>query len=324
VSSMRAVIVGHGGQDGRILWDQLCDRCYSIVGIGRSSLRTHKTVWTDQTTIDNVAGVRRLIEEFRPDQIYYLAAHHHSSQDTATGESDIWRASWQVHVRGFLHVLEAVRECRPTTRIFYASSSRVFGVAASSPQTEDTPLKPVCHYGFSKSTGMMLADYYRRTHGIHVSSGILYNHESPLRGRQFLSQRVAYGLAEIKAGLREQLEVGNLSAHTDWGYAPDYTLAMQSVLEHDFPDNFIIATGVTHSVFEMVETAAKYLGVDCKSAIVENATILQRNPLPLCGDATHLRQTTGWEPRVSFHDMVRILVEAAQAKILGQCFVSKH
>jgi GDPmannose 4,6-dehydratase len=178
-------------------------------------------------------------------------------------------------------------------------------------------LRPICYYGISKSTGMMVADYYRRTHGIHVSSGILYNHESPLRGREFLCQRVAYGLAEIKAGLREKLEIGNLEARTDWGYAPDYTRAMQSVLHHDCPGNFIIATGAIHSVYEMIETAAKYLGVNCKDSIVENRAILQRSPLPLCGDPTHLRQVTGWEPRVSFDNMIRILVEAAQAEILG-------
>ena len=186
-----------------------------------------------------------------------------------------------------------------------------------SPQTEATPFQPICIYGISKLTGMMLGHYYKNSYGIHVSIGILYNHESPLRGRQFISQRVAHGLAKVKAGLCEQLKIGSLSARADWGYAPDYTLAMQSILKHDDPGDFIIASGATHSVREMIEAAAKYLGLDWKSIVVESASILQRDPLPLCGDSTYLRQTTGWKPRVGFHEMVRILVEAAQTEIQG-------
>jgi GDPmannose 4,6-dehydratase len=320
VTSTRAVIVGYGGQDGRILWDQLSDRGYALVGIGRNSLRTHGTDWDGKTTIDDAGGVQRLIAEFRPEEIYYLAAYHHSSQDIVLNELAVWHSSCKLHVQGFLNLLEAARECHPATRIFYASSSRVFGMPASSPQTEATLLQPICLYGISKLTGMKLGDYYRKIYGIYVSSGILYNHESPLRGRQFISQRVAYGLAKVKAGLCERLEIGNLSARVDWGYAPDYTLAMQLILGHGCPGDFIIASGATHSVREMVETAAKYLGLDCKSLVIENASILQRDPLPLCGDPSHLHETTGWKPRVSFHEMVRILVEAAQAEILSQGF----
>jgi len=262
-------------------------------------------------------GVRRLVGEFHPDQLYYLAAHHHSSQDKALQSSSVWQPSWQVHVQGFIHFLEAVKECCAATRIFYASSSRVFGIPVNSPQTEDTPFRPICIYGISKSTGMMVGDYYRQTHKLHVSSGILYNHESPLRGRQFISQRVVYGLTRIKAGLCGQLEVGNLSTRVDWGYAPDYTLAMQSILEHDSPANFIVASGGTHSVRDIVEAAAELLDLDWRSAVIEKPEILQRDPLPLCGDVTRLRQATGWEPRTTFVEMVRILVEAAQAKLLA-------
>lgn len=317
MASPRAVIVGCGGQDGRILWDQLVDRDFALVGIGRSSLRTCGTDWTYETRIDDMDGVRRLMGEFHPDQVYYFAAHHHSSQDKALQRSDVWQPSWQVNVQGFIHFLEAVKECCPTTRIFYASSSRVFGIPVNSPQTEDTPLRPICVYGISKSTGMMVGDYYRQTHKLHVSSGILYNHESPLRGRQFISQRVVYGLTRIKAGLCGQLEIGNLSTRVDWGYAPDYTLAMQSILEHDSPANFIVASGVTHSVRDIVDTAAELLDLDWRSAVIENPGIVQRDPLPLCGDVTRLRQATGWEPRTTFAEMVRILVEAAEAELLA-------
>jgi GDPmannose 4,6-dehydratase len=281
-------------------------------------VRTHATDWAGKATIDDAGSVRHLIAEFQPEQIYYVAAHHSSSQDTTTSEPALWRSSYRVHVQGFLNFLEAARECHRETRIFYASSARVFGLAENSPQTESTPLRPICLYGVSKATGMMLGRYYRRIHGIHVSTGILYNHESPWRGRQFLSQRVVHGLVKIKAGLCKRLEIGKLGARVDWGYAPDYTLAMQSIVEHSCPGDFIIASGVTHSVREMIEAAAKHLGLDCEGVAVENGSILQREPLPLCGDPTYLRQTTGWKPRVSFDEMVRILVEAAQAEILEQ------
>ena len=324
MANKRAIIVGYGGQDGRILWNQLSERSYALVGIGRSGLRTHGTDWDGQTTVDDAGSVRRLIAEFRPDEIYYLAAYHHSSQDSAPNELSLWLLSRKVHIEGFLNFLEAARECHPATRIFYASSSRVFGIATRSPQTEVTPLQPICLYGISKLTGMMLGRYYATNYGIHVSSGILYNHESPLRRPEFISQRIAYGLAKVKAGLCEQLEIGNLSACVDWGYAPDYTLAMQLILEHGRPGDFIIASGATHSVREMVDVATQCLGLDRASVVVENKSILQRDTLPLCGDPTYLRRTTGWKPRVNFHEMVRTLVEAAQAEMLGRGLELKH
>ena len=316
MASPRAVIVGYGGQDGRILWDQLSGQGYALVGIGRNSVQRHRTDWDEQTIIDDADAVRRLIAEFRPEEIYYLAAHHQSSQDVTASDQALWNWSSRVHVQGFLNFLEAVRRCHPTARIFYASSSRVFGRAASNPQTEATPFQPICIYGISKLTGMMLGHYYKNDYGIHVSIGILYNHESPLRGRQFISQRVAHGLAKVKAGLCEELEIGSLSARVDWGYAPDYIMAMRSILKHDCPSDFIIASGTTHSVREMIETAAKHLGLNWKSIVVECTPILQRDPLSLCGDSTYLRETTGWKPSVGFHEMVRILVEAAQTEIL--------
>jgi GDPmannose 4,6-dehydratase len=316
VPNQRVIIVGSGGQDGRILWDQLADQGVALIGVERKSFRTFGTDWENEIIIDDPASVRHLVDEFRPDQIYYLAAHHHSSQDPLVQNSEVWETSWRVHVQGFIHFLEAARVYCPDTRIFYASSSRVFGVPASTPQTEDTPLKPICSYGITKSIAMKVGDYYRRAHKVHVSSGILYNHESPFRGRQFVSQRVAHGLAKIKAGMCQRLEIGNLSARVDWGYAPDYTRAMQLVVEHDPPADFIIASGTTHSVQEMVEIASEILGLDWKGIVSEDSKILQRDPLPVCGDSARLRSATSWKPSTSFTEMVRILVEASQAEIL--------
>lgn len=311
----RAIIVGCAGQDGRLLWDQLRERQFALLGITRSSVVSDAANWGHgPVDVLDPAAVRRLVEEFRPDHVYYLAAHHHSSQDDRPDEAGLWRASWDTHVRGFQNVLEAVRERHRAARIFYASSSRIFGEAATSPQSEATPFRPTDVYGATKASGMMLASYYRRAHGIHVSSGILFNHESPLRDARFVTQHVVNGLAAIKVGRGERLPIGSLSARTDWGYAPDYTRAMQMILQADAPEDFVVATGETHSVRELIEIAAEALGVQWQGRVVENQAILQRPAQQLCGDASRLRAATGWRPQVPFADMVRILAKAALAR----------
>jgi GDPmannose 4,6-dehydratase len=307
----RALIVGHTGQDGRILWDQLLARGFAIVGISRRSVRSHELPWNETVDIANPMAVRRVVSEVRPDQIYYLAAHHHSSQQVPEGDTAIWAASLSVHTHGFLHFLEAIKTCHPAARIFYAASSRVFGDVAHSPQSENTPLSPTCVYGITKTLGMTLADYHRRNHSVFACCGILFNHESALRQREFVSQRIVHGLVDIAAGRITTLELGSLEARVDWGYAPDYTRAMQLILEADAPDDFVVASGETHSVGEMVEIAAQYLGVSWRGRVVENAKILRRNPQELRGDPSRLRRVTGWTARTSFHEMVEILARAA-------------
>lgn len=307
----RALIVGHSGQDGRILWNQLVARGFSLVGISRRELRVHESSWRESINIADADAVQCLVDGFHPEQIYYLAAHHQSSQQLTTDEAALWLASWTVHVQGLLHFLHAIRHGRVAARIFYAGSSRVFGQVAASPQSESTPRQPTCVYGITKAMGMMLADYYRRNHGVFASCGILFNHESPLRGHEFVSQRIVNGLLELKTGRAKALQIGNLNARVDWGYAPDYTRAMQLILDADVPDDFVIASGETHSVREMIEVAAEYFDVPWTSSIVENANILQRDTQDLCGDSSRLRQVTGWRPSTSFRDMVKIMVEAA-------------
>jgi GDPmannose 4,6-dehydratase len=310
----RALIIGHAGQDGRILWDQLAARGFSLVGISRSTVRAWHADWNAAVDVTDAQAVRAFMADFAPEQIYYLAAHHHSSQDTGSGDADAWEESWNVHVHGFANVLRAARESSPDVRVFYASSSRVFGEAITSPQDESTPLRPVCIYGVTKVSAMVLADYYRRTHGLFVSCGILFNHESPLRGAQFVSQRVVGGLNAIKSGHAESLQVGSLGARVDWGYAPDYTRAMQLILESGQAGDFVIATGRTHSVRDMVAIAAEYLGIEWEGRVVETARILKRAPQELCGDASRLRRLTGWEPSVDFREMIHILVDATKSR----------
>jgi GDPmannose 4,6-dehydratase len=318
----RALIIGSGGQDGRFLWEQLREDGQDLIGIAREHVQTPRDSTLPAVDVGCEHAVLHLVEEFAPDRIYFLAAHHHSSEDRLGRDGELWNSSWRTHVDAFRNVLEAVRVTGLPARVFYASSSRIFGTPNYSPQTEETPIKPSCIYGITKAAGMMLARYYREKHAVWASCGILYNHESPLRSPQFLSQKVARGLAAIKEGRQTKLEIGSLDSRVDWGYAPDYTRAMQLILEASEPDDFVVATGKTHSVREMIEIAADFFGISWQASVVENPSLLQRPTLPLCGDASRLRAVTGWVPAHSFEDMVRRMASAAlESSCSNECAV---
>ncbi len=186
----RALIIGHSGQDGRILWDQLAARGYALLGISRTGFRCQGIDWVQPVDVGDLDDLCALVREVRPSQAYYLAAHHHSSQEPGVHVDDVWRRSWAVHVHGLQHLLEAVRTGSPECRTFYAASSRIFGAGDGSLVDEGAPRRPEDAYGVTKAAGMLVAEHYRRTHGQFVSCGILFNHESPLRGEQFVTQRV--------------------------------------------------------------------------------------------------------------------------------------
>lgn len=310
-----ALIIGHTGQDGQILWRQLAERGYSLIGVSSRETRCEAgPPGAPAVDIADYAQVHALLREHRPEQIYYLAARHHSSQESEPDQLLAWRESWSVHVHSFLNVLQAARETCPTVRVFYASSSRIFGPAITSEQDESTALKPACAYGVTKASAMLLANQFRVSHGIHVSCGVMFNHESPLRGSRFVSQRVVEGLVSIRFGSSAPLELGNLEARVDWGYAPDYTRAMQLILESGEPQDYVVATGQTHSVRDLVQVAADHLGLSWKNCVVEAAQLLTRPAQGLCGNAALLRRTTGWQPSVSFQQMIGIMVDAAVAR----------
>lgn len=310
----RALVIGHTGQDGQILCEQLAERGFSLAGVSRTRGFSSDGQWSRPVDVTNLAQVNAVVETFRPTRVYYLAAHHHSSQEAAIHHVDTAARSWDVHVHGFGHVLEAVRASAPDARIFYASSSRVFGSAAGPMQNESTPLRPECIYGLTKAAGMFVADFARRVHGQFVACGILFNHESALRASQFVSQRVIQGLAAIRRGDAKILELGNLDARVDWGSAPDYTRAMQCILDAGEPTEYVIASGETHSVREFVEVAADRLGLRWRDCVVETEGLVQRAPQALCGDASRLRSTTGWSPSLDFKGLVRSLVDTAMAQ----------
>jgi GDPmannose 4,6-dehydratase len=307
----RALIIGHAGQDGRLLFDQLVRRGFSVVGIGKTGVRRRLAGGRLEDLAQGNTTTKDVVRSFRPESVYFLAAFHHSSQDVVIDDQEVSRLSWHTHVHLFEHVLEMLSKLESRPRVFYASSSRIYGDSMESPQSETTRWAPKCLYGVTKASGMLVANYYRNARSMHVSSGILFNHESPLRGTQFVTKRVIEGLIAIKRGEAKSLEIGSLDARVDWGYAPDYTRAMQLMLERSSPSDRVIATGQTHSVRDLVECAATFVGLDWRGVVVERENILQRSSQDLCGDSSALREETGWLPSVTFREMVGIMVKAA-------------
>lgn len=308
---MRALIVGVTGQDGQLLWNQLARDNYFLVGLSSTRLFVGDHGSRPAIDITNASEVRALLDEFSPDEIYYLAAYHHSAQEKAGISPFLLEKSYRLHVLAFSHFLEAVRDITPAARVFYASSSRVFGNDAVNPQTELSPISPDCVYGLTKASGMLLANYFRRQHGVYVSCGILYNHESPLRAERFVSKKIVSELVRIKQGRSSRLELGSLDATVDWGYAPDYTRAMQLMLRCRSAKDFVVASGNLRSVRDMIVVAAAYLGVPWEKYVVETPDLLQRKSQGLCGDSSLLSRETGWRPSVGFEEMVKLLVDAA-------------
>ena len=307
----RVIIVGADGQDGRILCERLRAAGSAILGIARESVRSTEDSAPARIDVTDREQVKALIANWHPDQIYYLAAHHHSSQEQAGSDTvRLFEKSHAVHVLGLLHFLEAIKDAAPPARLFYAASSLVFGDVTSEMQDERTPMNPRCIYGITKASGLHCCRFYRETHGVFASAGILYNHESAYRQEKFVSQKIIRAVLEIAAGRQEKLILGDLSAKIDWGYAPDFVEAMARILTLDRAEDFVIATGEAHTVREFVEIAFRLAGLDWKSHVEENPAVLQRRRLTLVGDATKLRNATGWHPTVTFPEMVGLLLES--------------
>jgi GDPmannose 4,6-dehydratase len=243
------------------------------------------------------------------DEIYYLAAFHHSSQERPASEEETLEKSHDIHVTGLRNVLNAMKEHQPDARLFYAASSYIFGNPPTPIQDETTPLNATSAYGVTKAAGVQLCRQYR-AEGLFASVGILYNHESGQRPETFVAQKILNTGRRIAAGSAEKLVLGDLSAKVDWGYAPDCVDAMIRILRLPQPDDFIIATGESHSVREFVELAFAALGLDWKSHVVENPSLLGSPKPPLVGNPNKLKRMTGWRPSVSFEQMVRLLLEA--------------
>jgi GDPmannose 4,6-dehydratase len=311
-----AMIVGSNGQDGRLLFERLESEGCTLLGIAPSDIRhtlPNGDVFDCPIDILNRVAVDHAIRTFPPDSIFYLAGYHHASEDEfQLDQAALYLRSHDIHVGGLLNVLESARRHAPRARIFYAASSHCFGEPPTDLQDEATPLSPRGPYGISKTAGVQLCRMYRARHALRASCGFLYNHESPLRTSNFISMKIVRAAVEIYHGQRNKLTVGDLSARTDWGYAPDYVDAMVRILQRDAADDFIIATGQSHSVEDFVSIAFSHLKIDWRQYVQVNPSLITKSkPLrTLIGDSTKLRALTGWSPSVTFQEMVQLLVDA--------------
>ncbi|MBX2798826.1 MAG: GDP-mannose 4,6-dehydratase [Myxococcales bacterium] len=309
MSRRTSLILGAEGQDGRLLGEVLTARGDRVVPVGRP----HAPGAVD---ITRSGDVDRLVAESEPDEIYVLAALHHASQDRALDDAELTWRSYQVNTLPVTHLLRAMATHRPEARLFYAASSHVFGTPRQVPQSEDTPLDPSSTYGITKAAGLLHCRSARRR-GLFASVGILYTHESPLRSERFVTRKICKAAAQIQRGEREQLVLGDLSAEGDFGWAADHVDAMVRILAADSPEDFVVATGQRTSVGQLAQRAFAMLGLRADDHVVEDPSLLRRRSPLLVGDATRLRQRTGWAPTVDVNGILRALLRADGARLVG-------
>ena len=307
---LRAIIVGSSGQDGTLLTNILLDRGYEVIGLTRTSVIDSTGAWSGAPVdIANPQAVSDLLLHTQPSEIYFLAAYHHSSEDNQGDEGELFRLSTETHLTALVAFLEAIRHYMPLTRLFYAASSHVFGAPQIQPQDEHTPINPETVYGITKAAGLFACRRYRKTQGVFASVGILYNHESYLRGAKFVSKKIAAGAAGVKCGRLNKIVLGDLDASADWGYAPDYVDAMHRMLKLNVADDFILATGKTHTVRDFVSIAFNYVGLDYMPYVDTSATLVRRRMLGLVGNPSKFMGASGWKPSVDFTEMVHRMVQ---------------
>jgi len=309
-----ALITGITGQDGSYLAELLLAQGYKVVGmVRRTSTINFDRIRHFQEEVEIVQGdlldqmsLISILQEHRPSEVYNLAAQSFVptsfTQPVLTGEFT---------ALGVTRVLDAIRIVDPSIRFYQASSSEMFGKVQEVPQRESTPYYPRSPYGVAKLYGHWITVNYRESYNIFACSGILFNHESPRRGLEFVTHKITNAVARIKLGLESELRLGNLEARRDWGYAPDYVRAMWLMLQQDAPDDYVVATGETHSVQEFVEEAFGYLDMDWREFVVQDPKFYRPAEVDLLvGDPAKAGEKLGWEPTVSFRELVRLMVQA--------------
>lgn len=312
----KAFITGISGQDGSYLAESLLSKGWEVHGlVRRNSIPEHQ-----ESRVDPIAGEIQtyygdmldqqsyvpILEQLQPDYIFNLAAQSH-----VRISYEVPKFTGDVNAIGVLGLLDAIRRVSPHSRVYQASSSEMFGdsVDEDGYQRESTPMHPVSPYGCAKLYGYHIVRNYRKAYGLAASNGILFNHESPRRGSNFVTSKVVKSAVEIKLGIRDNLVLGNLDSYRDWGHSRDYVEAMQLILSHDVADDFVVATGETHSVREMVKIAFEMLSLEYEDYVSQDPKYFRPEELPyLRGDSEKIRTTLGWQPQVSFDDLIQEMV----------------
>ncbi|MEC8985253.1 MAG: GDP-mannose 4,6-dehydratase [Actinomycetota bacterium] len=318
----RALITGITGQDGSYLAESLLDKGYDVIGmVRRSSTVNYERIAHIQGAIQFVNGdlldqisLIDAIKEHNPDEVYNLAAQ--SFVQTSFGQPVLTGETTALSVT---RILDAIRNVDPSTRFYQASSSEMFGKVAEVPQNEKTPFYPRSPYGVAKVYGHWITVNYRESYNLHASSGILFNHESPRRGLEFVTRKISYGAASIKLGLETKLALGNLDSKRDWGFAGDYVEAMWLMLQEDSPDDYVICTGETHSVREFCEVAFSHLGLSYEDHVEVDEKFFRPAEVDLLvGDYSKASNKLKWAPKTTFEELVTMMVDADMALLEGR------
>lgn len=313
----KALITGIAGQDGSYLADLLLQKGYEVHGIERRVaiedpknrcsriLHIYDKLNMHAASIESYASVFNVIDRIKPDECYHLAAQSFVSYSFEDEFS-----TFNTNIYGTLNILSAIRERSPECRFYFAGSSEMFGAASETPQNENTPFHPRSPYGISKVAGFDLTRNYREAYNIFACNGILFNHESPRRGCEFVTRKITRAAAEIKKGLLSELHLGNINAKRDWGFAGDYVEAMWLMLQQDNPDDFVIASGTEYSVEDFIVSAFKYAGLDWKKHIVIDKKFFRPAEVnTLRGDYSKAKNTLGWEPKTTFQELVEMMTD---------------
>jgi GDPmannose 4,6-dehydratase len=332
--SKKALITGITGQDGSYLAELLLSKGYEVHGIIRrsSSFNTERIdhlyldphvhgvkLFLHYGDLSDSASLMRLLHDLQPDEVYHLGAQSH-----VRVSFDVPEYTGDVTALGTTRLLEAIRETAPKARFYQASSSEMYGLVQAVPQREDTPFYPRSPYGAAKVYSYWMTVNYRESYKMHASNGILFNHESPRRGETFVTRKITRALARIKAGLQKELYLGNLDAKRDWGYAPEFVEAMWLMLQHDQGDDYVIATGETHSVREFLEKAFGCANLDWNQFVKIDPRYYRPAEVDLLiGDPAKAKRILGWQPKTSFAELVRIMVQA-DIDLLASQLSGKH
>ena len=322
MADKRALVTGITGQDGSYLADFLLERGYEVIGmIRRSSTVNFERIEHIQDRLTLVSGdlidqvsLINIIDEYRPDEVYNLAAQ--SFVPTSWGQPVL---TGDVTALGVTRLLDAIRLVDPDIRFYQASSSEMFGKVREIPQSELTPFYPRSPYGVAKVYGHWITVNYRESYNLFACSGICFNHESPRRGHEFVTRKIARAAALIKFGLQEKLELGNMQAQRDWGYAPDYVRGMWLMLQQDQPDDYVLATGSTHTVQRFVELAFAAVDLDWQDYVATDPRFIRPADVDLLvGDSTKAKENMGWKAMTSLEELVQIMVQAELATLKSE------